>query len=70
MEAFRTELNVKLDEKATQASLDHLVNTLDGFAKRLDDNEIEQGARDFRFERLLAWARDVSKKTGIPLKNL
>lgn len=64
------QVNEKLDEKASQASLDKLTNTIDGFVKRLDDSEIEQSARDLQFGRLLDWAREVSKKTGIPLKNL
>lgn len=46
----------------------HLVSTLDAFAKRLDDTEIEQVARDAQFNRLLDWARKVSDKTGIPLE--
>ena len=63
-------VNQKLDEKASQTSLDRLTNTIDGFVKRLDDNETEQTARDSQFEKLLIWARKVSKKTGIPLENL
>lgn len=70
VEEFRTEMNAKLDEKASQSSLDRLTNTIDSFVKRLDDNEIEQASRDAQFARLLEWAREVSKKTGIPLKNL
>lgn len=49
---------------------DRLLNTIDGFLKRLDEVEAEQTARDVQFERLLEWAREVSKKTGVPLKNL
>ena len=60
----------KLDEKASQASIDKLTNTIDGFITRIDHYETEQIARDAQFERLLAWARKVSKKTGIPLENL
>ena len=63
-------VNDKLDEKASQASLDKLTNTIDGFVKRLDDNETEQSMRDRQFEKLLEWARKVSEKTGIPLENL
>lgn len=70
VEEFRTEVNTKLDQKASQDSMERLINKLDGFVKRLDDNETEQSARDMQFERLLEWAREVSKKTGIPLKNL
>ena len=60
----------KLDQKSSQESLDRLTNTIDSFVKRLDDAEIEQASRDLQFERLLSWAREVSAKTGIPLKNL
>lgn len=70
IEEFRSEVNTKLDQKASQDSMERLLNTLDGFLKRLDDIETEQSARDLQFERLLEWAREVSKKTGIPLKNL
>lgn len=70
IEDFRTEVNVKLDQKASQDSMERLITTLDGFLKRLDENETEQSARDAQFERLLEWARKVSEKTGIPLNNL
>ncbi len=63
-------VNQKLDSKASQESLDRLINTIDGFVKRLDDTEIEQVSRDAQFRRLLDWAREVSKKTGIPLRDL
>ncbi len=64
------DIETKLDQKASQYSMDRLINTLDGFLKRLDDIETEQSARDMQFERLLEWAREVSKKTGIPLRDL
>ncbi len=63
-------VNDKLDQKASQASMEQLISTIDGFVKRIDDNEIEQASRDMQFERLLEWARKVSEKTGIPLKDL
>lgn len=70
MQAQFDTVNRKLDEKASQDSIDRLTNTIDSFVKRLDDSETEQTARDAQFERLLEWAREVSKKTGVPLKNL
>lgn len=63
-------VNQKLDEKSSQKSLDKLTNTIDNFVKRLDDTEIEQVSRDAQFKRLLEWAHKVSKKTGIPLRDL
>ena len=65
-----SDIKSELSTKASQDSLDRLTNTIDSFVKRLDDAEIEQSSRDLQFERLLEWAREVSKKTGIPLKNL
>lgn len=53
-----------------ESSIDRLINTLDGFLKRLDDLEAEQVARDRQFDRLVEWAHKVSEKTGIPLENL
>lgn len=47
-----------------------LLNTVDGFLRRLDEVETEQTARDAKFERLAKWAKEVSEKTGIPLPQL
>lgn len=54
VEEFRKEMNSKLDEKASQDSLDRLTNTIDSFVKRLDDSEKEQASRDLQFSRLLS----------------
>jgi hypothetical protein len=70
IEEFRSEVNRRFDETAPKSSMDHLINTLDGFLRRLDDNEIEQAARDLQFNRLVEWAREVSKKTGVPMPDL
>lgn len=53
-----------------QESYDHLINTMDKFLARIETCETEQAAGDYRFQKLLDWARNVSKKTGIPLKDL
>jgi septal ring factor EnvC (AmiA/AmiB activator) len=53
-----------------QASHDRLMNTIDAFVSRIDGYETEMAVRDRQMERLLAWARKVSEKTGIPLENL
>jgi flagellar biosynthesis chaperone FliJ len=45
IEEFCSEVNTKLDQKASQDNMERLLNTLDGFIKRLDDNETEQSAR-------------------------
>lgn len=61
---------VEKDIQDTKASIDRLTNTIDGFVARIDSYETERTARDAQFEKLLDWARKVSKKTGIPLENL
>ncbi len=63
-------IDKRFELTASQESLDRLTNTIDSFVKRLDDSEIEQVSRDEQFKRLLSWAREVSKKTGIPLRDL
>ena len=54
-----------LDEK-----FDHLITVIDGFISRIDKYEIEAAARDAQFGRLIEWAREVSAKVGVPLKDL
>jgi septal ring factor EnvC (AmiA/AmiB activator) len=49
-------------------SHDTLLNTIDTFIGRIDRYESEQVARDAQFEKLLSWAKKVSKQTGIPLE--
>jgi septal ring factor EnvC (AmiA/AmiB activator) len=51
-------------------SHDRLARTIDKFVARIDGYETEMIVRDSQFEKLLAWARKVSEKTGIPLENL
>jgi len=61
-------LETRMDE--FDRKLNKLTDTIDGFVARIDHYETEQTARDSQFEKLLAWARKVSEKTGIPLENL
>lgn len=70
MEKRFDSVDKRLDAAATQESLDRLMATIDNFIKRLDDNEAENAARDAQFARLVEWAREVSKKTGVPLPDL
>ena len=70
IEDFRSEVNKRFDDTASKPALENLTNTIDAFLKRLDDSEVEQASRDAQFAKLLDWAREVSAKTGIPLKNL
>ena len=68
IQEFRAEGNGKFDD--VYSRIDRLTDTIDDFVKQLKDFEAEQAARDAQWERLLEWAREVSKKTGVPLKDL
>jgi uncharacterized damage-inducible protein DinB len=63
-----TRIESRLD--SLDQKYDHLITTIDGFLARIDRYGTELAARDSQFERLLAWARKVSEKTGVPLDNL
>lgn len=63
-------IETKLDAKADKADVDHLINTMDDFIRRITDSDTEQAARDAQWNRPLEWAREVSKKTGVPLPDL
>ena len=58
------------EDQVTKDSLDRLQITIDNFIKRLNKSKVEQSSRDLQFDRLLSWAKQVSKKTGIPLVDL
>ena len=63
-------IEIKARQDAFDKKLDQLISTMDSFIARIDGYESEMAARDAQFDRLLEWARKVSKKTGIPLENI
>jgi archaellum component FlaC len=71
MEAFDHRFTkIEKDIQDIKESLDRLTNTVDGFAKHLEDMKVENVARDAQFARLVQWAKEVSAKTGIPMPQL
>lgn len=68
VDSLFTKLESRFD--GLDSKFDHLLGTIDTFLARIDSYETELAARDAQFEKLLAWARKVSEKTGIPLENL
>ncbi len=70
IQEFRREMNTRLDEKASQTSVDSLTNNVDGFAKRLEHIEIEQISSGRQVDRLRDWAHKVAHKTGVSSENL
>lgn len=70
MEGRFNTIEEQLSHKAEKSDIDRLINTMDDSIRQITDNKTEQAARDAQWNRLIEWARDVSKKTGIPLPDL
>jgi uncharacterized protein YdcH (DUF465 family) len=62
----------KIEDRITDLEKTHnrIANTIGRFLARIDSYETEQTARDSQFNKLLKWARKVSKQTGIPIEGL
>lgn len=71
---YVVDMNQRMEEgfsnTAKKVDLEHLRNTMDDFIRQITENNAENAARDAQFARLVEWAREVSKKTGVPLPNL
>jgi len=61
-------LEKKIDEKASQKSLDSLITTADYIVGRLSDIELETASRDAKVDRIYSWTEKSSAKLGIPLE--
>lgn len=62
---------VRVEENmATKADVEKLMEMIDDFAKKYVDGQAEQAAYDAQWHRLVEWAREVSKKTGVPMPDL
>lgn len=55
---------------ATQASVDAILNALDGMNGRVSTIEQEDVMRDAQFGRMVKWGKKVGAKTGVPLEDL
>ncbi len=58
----------RLEQTATKDQMDHLLNTLDAFLKRLDDIEANDFARDAQIARMERWIETIAQKTGVKLE--
>jgi septal ring factor EnvC (AmiA/AmiB activator) len=50
-----------------EESHERLLRTIDSFIGRMEEYDVANYSRDSRYDKLFAWAKKVSKKTGIPL---
>lgn len=75
LDAMQTYTSTRFDTlerrmNKTEEAYQHLLGTIDAFLGRIDGYETEMTARDSQFNKLLKWAKDVSKKTGVPMPEL
>ena len=70
METRFNDMERRFDEVATKDSVDRLTATVDALIGYYKKQEAEQAARDAQWNRLIEWAREVSKKTGVPMPDL
>lgn len=59
---------LKADVAELHVKYDRLLNTMDAFIKRIDDNEAENAARDSQLARLEKWVEQIAKETGVKLQ--
>lgn len=59
----------KVEERLDRLEESHqqLLRTIDSFINRMEEHDVANHSRDDKYDKLFAWARKVSKKTGIPL---
>ena len=58
-------IEARLDK--LEASHSRLMDTIDGFIKRIDEYETELVARDHKIQRLERWIEQIAEKTGVEL---
>lgn len=57
----------QLNNTTTKDQFDHLIKTLDGFLKRLDNIEANNAARDIQYARHDRWLHQIAQKAGVKL---
>ena len=60
--------DMKEDIADLNKKYDRLLDTIDAFIKRIDDNETENAARDSQLARLERWIEQIAKETGVKLQ--
>ncbi|MGB4768226.1 MAG: hypothetical protein WBP22_03120 [Candidatus Saccharimonas sp.] len=69
---YITDMDKRIDARfdMLESEVISLRSIPDEVAANFVNIETEQAARDAQWSRLLEWAREVSKKTGVPLPDL
>ena len=67
IQEFRSEVNIKLDEKASNKDMQRVLNILDSLAKRQEISDDERLVMGHQLERLDRWTHELAKKIGYTL---
>jgi SMC interacting uncharacterized protein involved in chromosome segregation len=67
IEEFRSEVNEKLDDKASKADVEMLKNVIDGYAAKLDTYAAEMAAMQHKIDRLEKYIQVLADKAGVDL---
>jgi hypothetical protein len=67
IQEFRTEVNSKLDEKASNKDMQIVLNLLDSLAKRQEISDDERLVMGHQLDRLNQWTHELANKIGYTL---
>jgi hypothetical protein len=67
IQEFRTEVNTKLDEKASSSDMQTVLNLLDSPAKRQEISDDERLFMGHQSDRLNRWTQELASKIGYTL---
>ncbi len=65
---FRKEVNERFEQTATKEELNKLIDTVDAYAKKVDDYTQEMLMLAHKVDRLEKWINQIAVKTGVQLK--
>lgn len=67
IQEFRTEVNVKLDDKASNKDMQTVLNLLDSLARRQEISDDERLVMGHQLDRLDRWTHELANKIGYTL---
>lgn len=62
------QVNDRLENTATKSNLDNLTNSVDAYAKRVDDYTQEMLMLAHKVDRLEKWINQIAASTGVKLE--
>jgi hypothetical protein len=68
MEKRFDDVDKRLEQTVTKSEFNKLINTVDGYAKRVVDLAQEHLMLGHKVDRLEGWVHQIARKTGVKLK--